>query len=96
MDTMTIALPDQLNIRTARATRDQLLGDIRNWPGNVILEGGNVTHVDGAGVQLLLATLRELVSQDRSMQLEPSPAIRSALQHMGLERLFDFRPGAQA
>jgi anti-anti-sigma regulatory factor len=88
MDTVTLDLPAQLTIRSARATREQLLDGVRGSQKAVILDGSAVTDVDGAGIQLLLATLRELIGQDRPMALRPSPAITSALHHMGLERLF--------
>lgn len=64
MDTTTLVCPREIDIAHAQAFKDQLLGVPKAGP--VAVDVSNVRRVDGAGLQLLLAFLRLLESEERS------------------------------
>jgi anti-anti-sigma regulatory factor len=86
-----LALPAELTIYTAAETRNAWLAALSEpGEGALAVHAGAVTEVDGAGVQLLASLSRTLAAQHRPLRLvEPSAAMRSACERLGLASLLD-------
>ena len=64
MENATIVLPSELNIAGAKGFRDKLLETPPEVP--VVIDGTNVSRIDGTGVQLLLALTHKLETEGRT------------------------------
>jgi phospholipid transport system transporter-binding protein len=54
--------------------------------GNVQIDGGTVERIDTAALQLLVAFVRDLQTDGRSVEwIECSPALRRAVNSLGLQ-----------
>ncbi len=72
-------------IRIAAALQTELTARL-DEPGAVTIDGGSVTHVDTATLQLLTAFVRELHEASRAVVWSAcSPALRRASKTLGLE-----------
>ncbi len=82
--TTTLLLDRQLDLGNARALADRLGAALaENAP--IVLDGSEVQHIDGAGLQLLLA-LRQTAHQE-GLSLDwrkPSARLREAAALLGL------------
>ncbi|TAK88747.1 MAG: anti-sigma factor antagonist [Aquabacterium sp.] len=79
----------ELTVFTVHALKDRLLNALT--PGSdLLIKLNDVTEVDGAGLQLLLATRHEARRQEIAMRLQAPPeALQAALALTGLSGEFD-------
>jgi anti-sigma B factor antagonist len=93
----TLALSGELGIVDAAALRLQWLTALAEHPGDLTLDLSAVEACDSAGVQLLLALRRSLLSQGRSLRVgAAAPAVRQALATYGLDSLLAAPQGETA
>lgn len=89
--TTRIPLPSALSIYHAGGCRAALLAAIDAASDGVDLLAMRVEQIDAAGVQLLLAAQKEARRRDLPLRLvEPSAALRSTLDMLGLSARFEF------
>ena len=94
MSTM-VDVQGELTVFTVHALKDRLLNALT--PGEaLLLKLDEVTEVDGAGLQLLLAAQREARQRATAMCLQsPPPPLLAALELTGLRTEFDILPHDQ-
>lgn len=84
-----LELHGELTIRTARERKTELLAGLDQHPPHIDLSG--ITHIDGAGLQLLLLARREADRQPLPFEhVVPSPCVHAALALVRLGH--DLRP----
>ena len=72
--------------------RDELLRVIRRHGPQITLDLAEVTFIDCAGVNVLLATRRRAGLEDGSVDvIGASPRVRRVISLLGLERVFGLR-----
>ncbi|MCB1881142.1 MAG: STAS domain-containing protein [Gammaproteobacteria bacterium] len=85
-DALELDLEGSLTIAEVGGLQQVLL-NMLNGTGSINLRGGEVNRVDGAGVQLLAALMKE--AAQRRMQvhwIDSSTALRTAAAQLGLDR----------
>jgi anti-anti-sigma factor len=83
-------LPGEMLIATAQATRDLLAPCFAAPTGDVVLDGGAVTRIDAAGLQVLLACARAAREAGVRVSISPCSAVLAqALEISGAARRFD-------
>ncbi|MFT3954731.1 MAG: STAS domain-containing protein [Piscinibacter sp.] len=93
---IALTLPAELSIYTAGETRSAWLTWLaEHGDGPLAVDAASVAEVDAAGVQLIVALSRSLAAQQRELCLiNPSPALHSACERLGLLALLN--AGARA
>ncbi len=86
--TLTLALPPELTIYTAREMLPQWLGWLHQLPADAdvaTVDGAGLGEIDGAGVQMLVSLQRTLAERGRRMCIQaPSDALQSGCRAAGL------------
>ncbi|SDE02204.1 STAS domain-containing protein [Aquimonas voraii] len=81
-------LPESLTIQSVVGVREALL-QLLSGPADVFeLDGRGVQEIDGAGVQLLLATAKEAELRGMQLRLQRSARLAATLTLLALEHRF--------
>ena len=87
VDALELNLEDSLTIVEVGELHQVLLGML-NGVGTINLRGGEVIRVDGAGIQLLAALMKEAVQRQMQVRwVNSSTALRTAAAQLGLNRV---------
>jgi phospholipid transport system transporter-binding protein len=79
-----LILADEITIESVAQVRTILLARLEE-DGACHLHAGNVRRIDGAGVQLLFAFVRDAAARGTTVHwLEPSPALVATARALGL------------
>ncbi len=90
------ALPESLTIQSVVSVREALLQQLSQPASTFELDGREVQDIDGAGVQLLLATAKEAELRGWQLRLQRSPRLAATLGLLALEHRFaPMQPGPQ-
>jgi anti-anti-sigma factor len=90
MSHSTFAMGSDVTISQAASLRDALLARLAQAPRTLTLDMSEVTEVDSAGAQLLLATRTALSRAGGRLVIEPvSPTVRHGLALVGLAHLLN-------
>ena len=93
MEPIKVACPAKIGIANAQAFRTQLLEVAAEGP--VAVDASGVSHIDAAGIQLLLAFTRGLEAQGRSWSWDGlAPAVQRAAENLGLTQTLKTAPSA--
>jgi len=83
-----VPLGPELTIAFAATAHQALADAVQAGEGALVLDLGDVSDFDSAGVQLLLATRRSLAERGRPLHVaHASAAVRDALELFGLHAL---------
>jgi anti-anti-sigma factor len=83
-----IRVTGEMTIYTAAALSQDLLAALTHHRRTKLLDLSEVTEIDTAGLQLLLAARRQAADGGRELLVvEPSRAVRSAIELCGLSAL---------
>ena len=86
----SLALGPELTIAQAAACRDLLVDALCAAPKDLAVDVSNVTDIDSAGIQLLLALRRSVATRGGTLTLaSPSGDVRAALAVLGLDERLD-------
>lgn len=86
----SLKLPADIRIQSASALHERLSVAL-DGAGRLRLHCAEVTRLDTAGLQLLVAAAAEARRRGRELQLvAPSQVLRDGLQRLGLETHFSF------
>ena len=78
----------EMTIYAAGVLKEQLFAAVRELAGAAVLDLSGVSEIDTAGLQTLLLAQRVAVACGTQLQLvEPSEAVREALELCGLRHL---------
>lgn len=85
---VTLALGPDLTISLAASNRERLLQAVEGAAAGLSLDLENVTDIDSAGVQLLLAAQRSLGAREARLTIgRASAPVIEALRTFGLESM---------
>jgi anti-anti-sigma factor len=91
------ALTGELDIASAAALREQLLGLLRPNAARLVIDLSGVSYCDASGLAVLVGTGRRAELLGGVLRLAaPGPLVGSALRVMGLHRRFDVFPSVSA
>lgn len=90
-DARMLTISGELDIGTAPALRDALLGLLDTEdPPNIVLDASGVTFVDSSGLAVLLMGARRWASHDRRLLLRaPSATLLRIVDLTGVRRAFE-------
>jgi anti-anti-sigma factor len=92
-----LVLEGELTIYGAAELQARLIAALGDAPGGLDIHLAEVTELDSAGVQLLMATARAAQATGRSIVLSaPSEAVRDVLELFDLAAFFDGAPVAES
>lgn len=83
----TIQVPQELGMPNVDGFKEELSKFLASDAGEYTLDASEVTRIDTAGIQLLLAFVRELEHQARAVHWhEPSPVILNAAHTLAVSQ----------
>lgn len=80
-----LKLPEEISIANVTEWKNKLV-DFTSEPGPYVLDGADLLRLDTAAIQLLVAFIHKLESQNKEMEWQnPSPALIKTAEQLGLK-----------
>jgi anti-anti-sigma factor len=95
---IVMQLPEQLNVEEVRNFMQELGPLLESNRPRIVLDGSQIRTIDGAGVEMLLHCLEEVLKRDGDLKLAAlSPEAEVILELMRVARVFEaFRTSEEA
>ena len=88
-DPPVVEICGEIDIQSAPQLRDELLQVLRRYGSQLALDLGEVTFLDCAGINVLLATRRRARLEDGWIRvIRASPRVRRTISLLGLQEAF--------
>jgi anti-sigma B factor antagonist len=93
----TVAVPGELDLTIADGLREALLGVLNAGALGLVVDMTSTTFCDSAGIAAITRAVRRAAASDATVRLAvSSPAVLRVFDLVGIDRLIDVYPDADA
>ena len=93
----TVAVPAELDLTISDGLREALLGVLNAGALGLVVDMTATTFCDSAGISAITRAMRRAAANDAAMRLAvTAPAVLRVLDLVGIDRLIDIYPDADA